>query len=136
MERKKLINAALVLTAILVVGIFAFAVRLEAAADAVAVLRTQGMTCGSCASRIEQTLKSEKGVASVQVNVENGRVVVGYDSKMVRPEALAERVTGSGYGSSILQIVTPEQYKSMTGQNIAAVGQQGGCGGGCCPKKQ
>lgn len=132
MERTRLINAALVLLAMLVVGAFAFAVRLEAAADSVAVLRTHGMTCGSCASRIEQTLRHEKGVASVDVDVNAGRVVVGYDSKKVRPEAIAEQVTGSGYGSSILQVVTPEQYRSMTGQNIAASRQQGGCGSGCC----
>lgn len=136
MGRKKLINATLVLVAILVVGIFAFAVRLEASADAVAVLRTQGMTCGSCASRIEQALRTQKGVASVEVNVDAGRVVVGYDSKKVRPEHLAEQVTGSGYGSSILQIVTTEQYKNMTGKNLAAGRQQGGCGSGCCGTKK
>ncbi|WP_298272376.1 heavy-metal-associated domain-containing protein [Geobacter sp.] len=132
MANRKWINATLVIAACLVVGIFAFSVRLEASPDAVAVLRTQGMTCGSCAARIENALKAQEGIASVQVNVDAGRVVVGFDSKRIRPETIAERVTGTGYGTSILQVVTPEQYKTMTGQSLVVSRPGGGCGGGCC----
>uniref|UniRef100_A0A831UJT7 Heavy-metal-associated domain-containing protein n=1 Tax=Geobacter metallireducens TaxID=28232 RepID=A0A831UJT7_GEOME len=132
LKKKKAINSLLVLAAVVVVGIFAFSVRLEASANSVAILRAHGMTCGSCASKIEQSLRGAQGVASVQVNVSGGEVVVGYDSNHVRPEAIAERITGSGYGCSIIQVLTPEQYAAVTGRNIAAARQGGGCGGGCC----
>ncbi len=130
--KRNAVNLLLVFTAIVVVGIFAFSVRLEASANSVAILRAHGMTCGSCAAKIEQSLRGATGVASVQVNVGGGEVVVGYDSNHVRPEAIAERITGSGYGCSIIQVLTPEQYASMTGKNIAAARQGGGCGSGCC----
>lgn len=132
MKKRNAVNSLLVLAAVVVVGIFAFSVRLEASANSVAILRAHGMTCGSCASKIEQSLKGTKGVASVQVNVSDGEVVVGYDSNHVRPEAIAEQIAGSGYGCSIIQVLTPEQYASMTGRNIAAARRGGGCGGGCC----
>jgi copper chaperone CopZ len=132
---KNIVNMLLILAAVVVVGILAFSVRLEASVNSVAVLRTQGMTCGSCAMRIEDALKGAKGVSSVQVNVNEGQVVVGYDSSLVKPEAIAEQVTGSGYGSSIIQVLTPEEYASLTGKNIAAGIRKGGCGSGCCGTK-
>lgn len=132
---KNIVNMLLILAAVVVVGILAFSVRLEASVNSVAVLRTQGMTCGSCAMRIEDALKGAKGVSSVQVNVNEGQVVVGYDSSLVKPEAIAEQVTGSGYGSSIIQVLTPEEYASLTGKNIAADIRKGGCGSGCCGTK-
>ncbi len=133
---KNIVNMLLILAAVVVVGILAFSVRLEASVNSVAVLRTQGMTCGSCAMKIEDALKGAKGVSSVQVNVNEGQVVVGYDSSLVKPEAIAEQVTGSGYGSSIIQVLTPEEYASLTGKNIAADSQKGGCGKGCCGTKR
>jgi len=136
LRKRNVINMLLILAATVVVGVFAFSVRLEASANSVAILRAQGMTCGSCASRIEQVLKEVKGVASVQVNVDGEQVVVGYDANQVQPETIAERVTGSGYGSSIIQVVTPDQYASMTGKSMAAVRKGGGCGSGCCGSKQ
>lgn len=135
MASRRWINGTLILVACLVVSVFAFSVRIEASPDAVAVLQTHGMTCGSCAARIEKALKMQGGVASVQVDVDAGRVVIGYDSKRVRPETIAERVTGTGYGSSLLQVLTPEQYKAMTGRNIAVSKAGSGCGGGCCGAK-
>ena len=135
-SKRNVINMLLIIAAAVVVGVFAFSVRLEASANSVAILRAHGMTCGSCASRIEQALKGGEGVASVQVNVAAGEVVVGYDSQKVRPEAIAERITGSGYGCSITQVLTPEQYAAMTGKDIAAARQGGGCGGGCCGTRQ
>jgi len=124
----------IVFAAVIVVVLCAFAVRLEASADSVAVLRAQGMTCGSCAGKIEKTLGKQAGVARVQVDVDAGKVVVGFDSRTVRPEILAERVTGVGYGCSILQVLTPEEYRAQTGSTTAFVRQGGGCGGGCCGK--
>ena len=135
MKRKALINTLLIFAAVVVVVVCAFSVRTEASLDSVAVLRTFGMTCGSCAARIEKALKAERGVGAVNVDVGGGQVVVGYDSKCIRPERIAEKVTGTGYGSSILQVLTAEQYRTMTGRSVMAAAAGGGCGGGCCPSK-
>ncbi len=108
-----------------------------AKADSVAVLKAQGVTCGSCAGRIEEALKAKPGVASVEVEIDAGRVIVAYDSKAVTPEILAESVTAIGYGSSILQVLPAGEYKGGAGANAGAqTGKTGGCGGkNCCGKK-
>ena len=85
----KIINIVLILTAVLLLAVFAFAVRIRPAADHVAVLKTAGMTCGGCSTSIEKALQSARGVAAVEVDVGAGRVVVAYDSRAVKPEALA-----------------------------------------------
>ncbi|WP_298272414.1 heavy-metal-associated domain-containing protein [Geobacter sp.] len=109
----------------------------ELRADSVVVLKSLGLSCGSCASRIDKALRAKPGVASVAVDVDAGRVTVAYDSKGITPETIAETVTAAGYGSSILQTMTADQYQAMTGRKLAslAVPKAGGCGGGCCPTK-
>ena len=107
-----------------------------ATGDSVAVLKSQGVTCGSCAARIEKALKEKAGVASVEVDLDAGRVLVAYDSKATKPETLAETVTGLGYGSSVLQVLSTEQYKALTGGNIPQqTAKAGGCGN-CCNKNR
>lgn len=106
----------------------------RANADAVAVLKSQGVTCGSCAGRIEKALREKAGVASVEVEVEAGRVVVAYDAKLVKAEALAAAVTGAGYGSSVLQTMTADQYRDVTGKELTARPAKSGCA--CCADRQ
>lgn len=103
------------------------------AADAVAVLKSQGVTCGSCAGKIEKALKEKPGVASVEVEVDAGRVNVAYDSKVVKPETLAETVSGLGYGSSVMQVISADQYRATTGRDLPVQAAKAGCA--CCNKK-
>lgn len=106
-------------------------------ADSVVVMKSQGVTCGSCAGKIERALKEKPGVASVEVDVDAGRVIAAYDSKVAKPETLAETVTGLGYGSSILQVLSTEQFRAMAGRNVAVqTARSGGCGSGCCNKNR
>jgi copper chaperone CopZ len=122
-------------------AVLGFSVRIGATADSVAVLKTTGMTCGSCSSKITKALKSVKGVAATEVDVEGGWVVVGYDTKSVKPDALAEKVAGVGFASNVYRVVTPEQFKQITGRDIgkkaSSSGGCGGCGskGGCGTSK-
>lgn len=134
MKKGKIINIILVLAVIVLLGILAFFVRVKPTADNVAVLKTGGMTCGSCAGRIEKVLREKPGVTSVDVDVDAGRVVVAYDSKLAKPEVLAESVTGIGYGSSVLQTLSAEKYKALTGRDMGMKrSKSGGCP--CCDKK-
>ena len=136
MQFKRISTALLIIAAIAILVVLALRVRIAATADSVAVLKTTGMTCGSCSSKITQALESLKGVAASEVDVEGGWVVVGYDTKLVKPEQLAGKVSGSGFGSNVHVVLTPEQFRQITGRNVGqnaapAKGCCGGKGGGC-----
>jgi len=106
-------------------------------ADAVVVLNAQGVTCGSCGGKIERALKEKPGVAAVEVDVDNGRVAVAYDSAAVKSEALAGAVSALGYESKVAETYTAEEYRARTGRTVSAQnGGYGGCGGGCCNKNR
>jgi len=106
-------------------------------ADAVVILKAQGVTCGSCAGKIEKALKEKPGVAAVEVDVDNGRVTAAFDSTAVKPEILAETVTALGYGSNIQETLSLEQYRARAGRGVTAQNASaGGCGGGCCNKNK
>jgi copper chaperone CopZ len=131
MNVKKISTLLLLVAAITVLVVFAFRVGGGVIADSVAVLQTKGMTCGSCSSKITKALETLKGVAVTEVDVNGGWVVVGYDTKSVKPDALAEKVTGAGFDSKIHVILTPEQFKQITGRDIGAkAAQLSGCCGG------
>lgn len=130
MNAKRISTSLLVIAAVTVLVVLAFRVRIGATADSIAVLKTIGMTCGSCSSKITKALESLKGVAVTEVDVEGGWVVVGYDTKSVKPEALAEKVSGVGFGSNVHVVLTPEQFKQITGRDIGKnASPSGGCGG-------
>jgi periplasmic mercuric ion binding protein len=138
MKFNRFINGIIITVAIVFLVTLAFHVNAKAAIDSVAVLRTTGMTCGSCSSRITEALEKQKGVAVTEVDVEGGWVIVGYDAKTIKPETLATKVHGVGFDSNVQQVLTPEQFKQITGRDIgknaATSGGCGGCGtkgGGC-----
>ncbi len=135
MNTKRLSTVLLVLAAATLLIVLAFRVSIGATVDSVAVLRTTGMTCGSCASKISKALESVKGVAVTEVDVENGWVIVGYDAKEIQPEKLAEKVKETGYFSMVVEVITPDRFKQITGRDIGKkVTTTGGCGG-CGTKK-
>ena len=130
MNAKRISTSFLVIATITVLAVLAFHVRIGATADSVAVLKTTGMTCGSCSSKITMALEGVKGVAATEVDVEGGTVIVSYDSKVVKPEALVEKVNGAGFVSNMYQIMTPERFKQITGKVIGSKhSPSGGCGG-------
>lgn len=141
MNTNRLSTSLLVFAVITVLVVLAFRIRIGATADSVAVLRTTGMTCGSCSSKITKALETIEGVAAAEVDVEGGWVVVGYDTKSVKPDALAARVSSAGFGSIVHQVLTPAQFKQITGRDIGteATSNSGGCGGkggGCGSNKK
>lgn len=138
--KSKITNIVILAAVVTLLSVLAFYIRIGATADSVAVLKTTGMTCGSCSSKITKALESLKGVAVTEVDVGGGWVVVGYDTKTVKPEALAEKVNGAGFGSNVHVVLTPEQFKQITGRSIGqnaapSKGCCGGKGGGCGTNK-
>lgn len=140
MNKKRISTVLLIIAAVTFLSVLAFKVKVGATADSIAVLKTTGMTCGSCSSKISKALETLKGVAVTEVDVEGGWVVVGYDTKSVKPDALAAQVSNTGFGSNVHMILTPEQFKQITGRVIGqnAVPSKGCCGGkggGCGSNK-
>ncbi|HEY5975145.1 MAG TPA: heavy-metal-associated domain-containing protein [Geobacteraceae bacterium] len=136
MRTKTICTTLLIFTSVTLLVVLALRVRVGATADSVAVLRTTGMTCGSCSSTISKALEREKGVAVTEVDVDGGWVIVGYDTKTITPENLALKVRDAGFGSNVYAVLTPEEFKRVTGREIgknasAARGCCGGKGGGC-----
>jgi len=127
-----IINGVIICVAIAFLITLAFRVTAGATADSVAVLKTTGMTCGSCSGKITEALRSQKGVAVTEVDVEGGWVIVGYDTKTVQPAALAQKVTGTGFNSIVHVVLTPDQFKQTTGRHI---GKKADPNSGCCGSK-
>jgi P-type Cu+ transporter len=57
-----------------------------------------GMTCASCASRVEQKLNTLEGVTA-SVNYATEKATVDYDAAAVEPEHLLQAVEAAGYGA-------------------------------------
>lgn len=131
--KNKVLNSCLVLSVLVLLGVCAFYVRVGATADAVVVLKTSGMTCGSCIGKVTEALQQERGVAATEVDLEGGWVIAGYDSKQVAPEKLAQRVVATGFASTVQTVLTPEQFKKMVGRDIGQQSAKSGCCGskGC-----
>src|SRR5688500_7312863 len=63
-------------------------------------LSLSGMTCASCASRIERALKKAPGVVEAQVNLATEKATVTYLPQATSEEALCDVVAKAGYGAS------------------------------------
>ena len=67
------------------------------AATRTVVIKVKGMTCGSCAIAIEQTLKATEGVEGAEVSYESGEARVKYDDRKVSIAKLREIINDMGY---------------------------------------
>lgn len=60
-------------------------------------LPVEGMTCASCAARIERGLGRMEGVSEASVNYAANRATVVYDGALVAPSAVRRKITDLGY---------------------------------------
>lgn len=70
-------------------------------------LAITGMTCASCAARIEKRLNKLDGVAAT-VNFASEHAAVAFDPDQVRVEDLIGAVEAAGYGAALPEAVTDE----------------------------
>lgn len=66
-----------------------------------------GMSCASCAGRIERALASLKGVRQAGVNFATARATILYEPKIVTPAALLASVRESGYDVATTSVELP-----------------------------
>ena len=74
-------------------------------AQARAILSLTGMTCASCAARIEKALSRRPGVSKAVVNFATAEAHVQFDSGRVSSEDLVEAVVSEGYEAMVGRIV-------------------------------
>jgi len=75
-----------------------------------AILELEGMTCASCAMRIEKGLKKVPGVKDASVNLATEKATVVYDSSITGLDQMVQKVEAVGYKA------TPETPPRETGQ--------------------
>jgi copper chaperone CopZ len=78
------------------------ATQAEGAAASHAVLDLEGMTCASCAVRIEKGLKQLPGVKEANVNLASERATVTYDPTLTDLEQMVRKVEAIGYKATPL----------------------------------
>lgn len=61
------------------------------------IFPVKGMSCASCAARVDKTLRSVDGVAEVSVNLANNTVRLSYDTSMCNPETMRLAVERVGF---------------------------------------
>jgi Cu+-exporting ATPase len=64
-------------------------------------LGISGMSCASCASRIEKALDALPGVSEATVNFASESATVAYDPSRLTPEAIAHAVVDQGYEATL-----------------------------------
>jgi Cu+-exporting ATPase len=69
-------------------------------------LPIEGMTCASCAARIERKLNRLDGVEAT-VNYATERATVAFDAESVTPERIVEAVEAAGYHASLPSAAAP-----------------------------
>ena len=75
-----------------------------------------GMSCASCAARVERTLGEQPGVRSAAVNYAAATVAVEYDAAATAPERLRQAVRDAGY--DLVVDLTPERPRASTTPGI------------------
>src|SRR5439155_1967066 len=79
--------------------------RVELMAESRALLALEGMTCASCAMRIEKGLKKVPGVKEASVNLATERADITYDPAQTTVQQMVQKVDAVGYKA--LPLVAP-----------------------------
>ena len=89
-----------------------------------------GMSCASCASNIETTLKKQPGVVKASVNLASQIATLEFNPSVVKPADLKEAVSSAGYGLIIdesenareeLENIQHKRYTSLKNRVIWAI---------------
>jgi Cu+-exporting ATPase len=86
-------------------------------------LPVTGMTCASCAARIEAGLGELVGVEHANVNFATNRATVTYDPAVTGPDAFSATVTGLGYSVPVAGPTNPEaeELRDLWSRLVVAV---------------
>lgn len=86
-----------------------------------------GMTCGSCAARVQRTLNRQPGVSEALVNYATARASVTFDPAATDSTQLAEAVRHAGYDATPARTLEaqddqePHEQRSLRWRVIVAI---------------
>ncbi len=80
----------------------------------------RGMTCGSCASRVQRTLGKQPGVERAEVNFATATAHVVLAEQPADPEALRAAVANAGYGLELPEAETGAEHPEVERDQEAA----------------
>jgi cation-transporting ATPase V/Cu+-exporting ATPase len=72
-----------------------------------------GMTCGSCAARVQRTLSREPGVTDALVNYATGRATVELEPGALDEQRLIAAVQEAGYGAALVGPSASEHARTL-----------------------
>src|SRR3954470_7807670 len=86
-------------------------------------LPVAGMTCASCAARIESSLGQLPGVDTATVNFATNRATVTYDRAVTGPDSFSAAVSSLGYSVPAVEPDDPEgdELRDLTPRLLVAV---------------
>jgi len=86
-------------------------------------LAVTGMTCASCAARIESSLGGLPGVAAATVNFATNRATVSYDPEVTGPDSFSTAVSDLGYAVPDTEPDDPEadEVRDLVPRLVVAV---------------
>src|SRR5881227_1535206 len=87
-------------------------------ADSRAVLALEGMSCASCAMRIEKGLKKVPGVIDAQVNLATERGSVTYDPTQASIDQMLQKVEAIGYKATPIEQAAPTKAQTNDVQSV------------------
>ena len=73
----------------------------ESSAPVRITIPVSGMTCAACQGRVQRVLEKTPGVQRAAVNLMTNSATVAFDPAVSNPEALVERIRGTGYGAEL-----------------------------------
>lgn len=82
---------------LIVAFIIAFSPVSTQAKTTTVTLRVKGMTCGGCATAVEEALKSTEGVEDAQVSYKRGVAIIKYDHQKVTIAKLRTVINNIGF---------------------------------------
>jgi P-type Cu+ transporter len=92
----------------------------QASEESRAILTLEGMTCATCAMRIEKGLKKVPGVIDANVNLATEQANVNYDPGQTNMEQMVQKVEAVGYKATPLKRAVPVQLAVQEDSPVSA----------------
>lgn len=80
-----------------------------------------GMSCASCASRVDKTLNRQAGVKQASVNYASAMALVEYDCQLTNPETLQRAVQEAGYDLHIVHEEAVDEVEKAQKQHYESL---------------
>jgi len=86
-----------------------------------AELKISGMTCASCAARIEKKLSNLDGVKKAFVNLASEKASIEYDRAKINVQDMVQAIEALGYGAQRVEEITGDREKEQREKEIKSL---------------